>query len=258
MEKRLYWVNLNWARLFTSLGRRPEKGPIASYDNLIDGLLETGAEVGIVLDADQVPQIWQDQRGGWDSRDVADAFMTLAYVSMMHFSDRVSAWRITATMDGDLTHVEEDDLPYVPVASELAGEVARAYHKALAVARAVAFARALPGQLRVSVSLGTERGENTGLAETFARMLGTGRVPASLIAYAQLPGSPFRALEDDVADFVAGVPDAFDMPQASVAQDVERDERTLFERLSQRTSGHASWDAEVAQIATDLRLAARA
>jgi|FEC22Drversion2_1045045.scaffolds.fasta_scaffold00172_12 beta-glucosidase len=83
-----YRFSIAWPRLFPD-GRGPlnEKG-LAFYDRLVDELLANGIQPYATLYHWDLPQALQD-RGGWQSRDTAEAFADYAAVVAARLGDRV-------------------------------------------------------------------------------------------------------------------------------------------------------------------------
>jgi beta-glucosidase len=83
-----YRFSIAWPRLFPD-GRGPlnEKG-LAFYDRLVDELLANGIQPYATLYHWDLPQALQD-RGGWQSRDTAEAFADYAAVVAAKLGDRV-------------------------------------------------------------------------------------------------------------------------------------------------------------------------
>ena len=86
-----YRFSISWPRLFPSgTGKVNSKG-VAFYDNLINELLANDIEPVITLYHWDLPNELQ-KIGGWESRDVVDAYVEYAKFMFDHFGDRVKFW----------------------------------------------------------------------------------------------------------------------------------------------------------------------
>ena len=84
-----YRFSVSWPRIFQSEKINP-KG-VEFYDNLINELLTNGIEPMITLYHWDLPQRLQDI-GGWENREVVDAYVKYAEFMFKHFGDRVKKW----------------------------------------------------------------------------------------------------------------------------------------------------------------------
>ncbi|NNE43795.1 MAG: beta-glucosidase, partial [Gemmatimonadetes bacterium] len=96
--KRMQWLGIGSYRFSVAWPRvMPEgTGPVNAagldfYDELVDGLLEAGITPCPTLYHWDLPQALQD-RGGWGSRDVAEAFVDYARAVQARLGDRVGRW----------------------------------------------------------------------------------------------------------------------------------------------------------------------
>ncbi len=86
-----YRFSVSWPRILPGgTGKINEKG-VDFYDSLVDALLEAGITPFVTLYHWDLPQKLQD-RGGWGSRDTADAFVEYAVAAAGRLGDRVSDW----------------------------------------------------------------------------------------------------------------------------------------------------------------------
>ncbi len=86
-----YRFSVAWPRVLPQgTGPVNEQG-LDFYDRLVDGLLERDIEPHLTLYHWDLPQALQD-RGGWVSRDVVDAFVTYADAVTARLGDRVRAY----------------------------------------------------------------------------------------------------------------------------------------------------------------------
>ena len=86
-----YRFSISWPRIFpTGRGEINPKG-VAFYDNLIDELIENGIEPCITLYHWDLHNSLQEI-GGWENRDVVDAYVEYAKFMFDHYGDRVKFW----------------------------------------------------------------------------------------------------------------------------------------------------------------------
>ncbi|MFA7337503.1 MAG: GH1 family beta-glucosidase [Candidatus Obscuribacterales bacterium] len=87
-----YRFSIAWPRVQPDgRGQLNEKG-MDFYDRLIDELLQAGIDPYITLYHWDLPQVLQEQFGGWASRDVLSYFADYAGKMVERFGDRVSMW----------------------------------------------------------------------------------------------------------------------------------------------------------------------
>ena len=86
---RTYRFSIAWPRIFPDGTGQPNAKGLDFYRRLVDALLEAGIEPFPTLYHWDLPQALQD-RGGWQSRDTAQAFGDYAGTVATHLSDRVS------------------------------------------------------------------------------------------------------------------------------------------------------------------------
>lgn len=86
-----YRFSVAWPRIFSGPGSRPNPEGLAFYSRLVDGMLERGLEPWLTLYHWDLPQYLQN-RGGWNSRDTAEAFAVFAHTMSQHLGDRVKNW----------------------------------------------------------------------------------------------------------------------------------------------------------------------
>ena len=91
MGLKSYRFSISWPRIFpTGTGKINSKG-VAFYDNLINELLANDIEPCITLYHWDLPVSLQEI-GGWESRDVVDAYVEYAKFMFDHYGDRVKFW----------------------------------------------------------------------------------------------------------------------------------------------------------------------
>jgi len=93
--------SISWSRLFPQGVGEVNEEAITFYNNVINCLIDHGIEPFINLYHFDMPMALQEQ-GGWESREVVEAYVTFAKTCFELFGDRVEKW---------FTHNE----PIVPV-----------------------------------------------------------------------------------------------------------------------------------------------
>ncbi len=86
-----YRFSVSWARIFPSRKGKINPKGVEFYDNLINELLQNGIEPMITLYHWDLPLSLQ-AIGGWESRDVVDAYEEYATFMFDHYGDRVKKW----------------------------------------------------------------------------------------------------------------------------------------------------------------------
>ncbi len=86
-----YRFSISWTRILPDgTGRINEKG-LEYYSRLVDALLENNIRPFIMLYHWDLP-LTLHERGGWQSRDTAEAFAAYASIVVKHLGDRVKDW----------------------------------------------------------------------------------------------------------------------------------------------------------------------
>ena len=83
--------SISWPRVLPEGTGRVNPAGLDFYDRLVDGLLAAGIQPVVTLFHWDLPQALQD-KGGWPSRETADAFVEYAAVAARRLGDRVPAW----------------------------------------------------------------------------------------------------------------------------------------------------------------------
>lgn len=92
MGLKAYRFSIAWTRILPEgRGEVNQKG-IEFYSNLIDELLKYNIEPIITIYHWDLPQVLQDEYGGWESRKIIDDFLYYADVLFENFGDRVKYW----------------------------------------------------------------------------------------------------------------------------------------------------------------------
>lgn len=93
--------SISWSRLILDGDGKVDQDAVRFYNNVIDGLLSRGIEPFVNLYHFDMP-LQMQKKGGWESREVVDAYVRYAKICFELFGDRVKRW---------ITHNE----PIVPV-----------------------------------------------------------------------------------------------------------------------------------------------
>lgn len=139
--KRMEAINLNsfrpsisWSRLLPD-GRNVNQKAVDFYNSMIDELLEREIEPIINLYHFDMPLHFQEI-GGWESREVVEAFTYYAQTAFELFGDRVKKW---TTFNEPIVPVEMGYLNHYhyPCVVDMKRAVVVAYHSMLASAKAI-------------------------------------------------------------------------------------------------------------------------
>lgn len=127
-------TSLSWARLIPD-GETVNPEAVSFYNHVIDQLLDNDIEPIINLFHFDMPFHLQE-KGGWESREVVEAFVYYAEKAFALFGDRVKRW---TTFNEPIVPVEAgylNDLHY-PCVRDMKRAVQVAYHSMLASSKAI-------------------------------------------------------------------------------------------------------------------------
>lgn len=130
-----YRFSIAWPRVLPGGSGKINEAGIDYYSQLVDGLLELGIEPYVTLYHWDLPQALQD-RGGWSSRPVADAFVEYTDIATRALGDRVKNW-ITLNEPWVSAFVGYKDGRHAPGHTNLDEAVAASHHLLLSHGRAV-------------------------------------------------------------------------------------------------------------------------
>ncbi|KAF8401468.1 hypothetical protein HHK36_012407 [Tetracentron sinense] len=107
-----YRFSISWSRLIPN-GRGPvnPKG-LQYYNNLINELISHGIQPHVTLFHSDLPQVLEDEYGGWLSQKIVKDFTAYADVCFREFGDRVSYW--TTVNEANVFVLGGYDLGYTP------------------------------------------------------------------------------------------------------------------------------------------------
>lgn len=87
-----YKFSISWSRLLPDgRGIVNSKG-LNYYNNVIDEIVKQGIKLHVTLCHGDLPQVLQDEYGGWLNKRIVDDFKDYANVCFREFGDRVSQW----------------------------------------------------------------------------------------------------------------------------------------------------------------------
>ena len=87
-----YRFSVSWPRLFPKGRGEVNEAGVKFYSDLIDELLKYGIEPMLTMYHWDLPQALQDEIGGWESREIIDAFEGYARLLYERYGDRVKLW----------------------------------------------------------------------------------------------------------------------------------------------------------------------
>ncbi|HEY8200350.1 MAG TPA: family 1 glycosylhydrolase, partial [Actinomycetota bacterium] len=148
---RAYRFSVAWPRVFPEGTASVNTAGLDWYDRLVDGLLDAGITPFVTLYHWDLPQALQD-RGGWASGGIVDAFVAYAETVARRLGDRVRHW-ITHNepwVVGILGHYTGQ---HAPGLRNLRTALLAAHHVLLSHGRAVPVLRSSNPQAQVGIAL---------------------------------------------------------------------------------------------------------
>lgn len=146
-------TSISWARLLPEGQGEPNPEAVAFYDAMLDELLARGITPFINLFHFDMPMSMQE-KGGWESREVVDAFAAFAATCFKFFGGKVKHW---FTFNEPIVPVEGGYLYdfHYPNVVDFRRAATVAYHTMLAHAKAVQAYRAQgqDGQIGIILNL---------------------------------------------------------------------------------------------------------
>ncbi|KAJ6817046.1 beta-glucosidase 22-like [Iris pallida] len=107
-----YRFSISWSRLLPNgRGAVNPKG-LAYYNNLIDELVKHGIKPHVTLYHLDLPQVLEDEYGGWLSPKIIDDFRGYADVCFREFGNRVAQW--TTTVEPNVVSQAAYDIGFFP------------------------------------------------------------------------------------------------------------------------------------------------
>ncbi len=146
-----YRFSTAWTRIIPDgLGEVNEAG-LSFYSDLIDELIANGITPWLTLYHWDLPQVLQD-RGGWENRDVVDAFVRYADVASRAFGDRVQNW-ITHNEPFVAAYLGYGHGVFAPGIADFGSALTVGHHLLLSHGRAARVIRSNVPNARVGISL---------------------------------------------------------------------------------------------------------
>ncbi|MFO0582722.1 MAG: GH1 family beta-glucosidase [Anaeromyxobacter sp.] len=121
-----YRFSIAWPRVLPAGHGTPDPRGLDFYERLVDALLERGIRPFATLYHWDLPQALQD-RGGWGSRDTAEAFVEYAEIVSMRLGDRVRHW-VTHNEPWCISHLGHEVGEQAPGHRDPAESLAAAHH----------------------------------------------------------------------------------------------------------------------------------
>ncbi len=197
-----YRFSISWPRV-QPMGRGPflESG-YAFYDRLIDEVLKNGIEPFVTLYHWDLPQVLQDELGGWAHRDTGKRFADYCARMVARYSDRVRFWATfnepwcSAHLGHDVYSKHAPGLKDSALASQVAHNLLVAHGRAAQATRATARQKIDLGiVLNQSVSMPLNREDFRAASEAQRLDFGTWLDPLMLGTYPHEVSSKLRDLQ---------------------------------------------------------------
>lgn len=146
-----YRFSVGWPRVLPEGRGRANEPGIGFYDRLVDGLLERGIRPFVTLYHWDLPQALQD-RGGWASDQVVEAFASYADLVARRLGDRVSDW-ITLNEPQIIAFLGHHQGVHAPGIRDLDTALRVSHHLLLAHRAAADALRAAAPAARIGIAL---------------------------------------------------------------------------------------------------------
>jgi beta-glucosidase len=167
-----YRFSVSWPRILPKGRGDVNSAGLDYYRGLVDGLLEAGITPVPTLYHWDLPQVLQDEFGGWAGRDIAQAFADYATVLTEALGDRVHRW-ITLNEPWVAANVGYRWGRHAPGHESAAEAVAANHHLLLAHGLAVSAIRAAspaPAEVGITLNLGVSRPTSPAAADMAAEI----------------------------------------------------------------------------------------
>jgi beta-glucosidase len=154
-----YRFSVSWPRILPKGRGDANSAGLDYYRGLVDALLEAGIAPVPTLYHWDLPQVLQDEFGGWAGRNIAQAFAEYATVVTEALGDRVHRW-ITLNEPWVVSNVGYRWGRHAPGHESAAEAVAANHHLLLAHGLAVSAIRAAspsPAEVGITLNLGVSR-----------------------------------------------------------------------------------------------------
>jgi beta-glucosidase len=169
---RAYRFSVSWPRVLPKGRGDVNSAGLDYYRGLVDALLEAGITPVPTLYHWDLPQVLQDEFGGWAGRDIAPAFAEYAGVVAAALGDRVHRW-ITLNEPWVVSNVGYRWGRHAPGRESAAEAVAANHHLLLAHGLAVSAIRAAspsPAEIGITLNLGVSRPTSPAAADMAAEL----------------------------------------------------------------------------------------
>ncbi|PRB65667.1 GH1 family beta-glucosidase [Microbacterium sp. MYb45] len=147
-----YRFSVSWPRIVPEADGRIESRGLDFYERLVDGLLAADIDPFLTLYHWDLPE-WQQQRGGWPSRDTAYRFAEFAGAVVERLGDRVRSWT-TLNEPFIFTFLGHLEGIHAPGVRDESAAVSAMHHALLGHGLAMSALRAaLPADAQVGIAL---------------------------------------------------------------------------------------------------------